>query len=321
MSRFAGIAYDGIRDAAARQAFRRLSEVMGNMFLTGAAADRPSSARLGAFYVCQDGDNQVYWYAGPAIGWLQIHSDNSSGVPSVLHEKLSDLLGGAASDHYHITGAEHTALLSNYPWGAGGVIYVGSGPVLAVDASNFLWDATTGTLCVGTTDSIGSQSVLHAVREGMNYLTLTTYTSDHIFWRSAFRFRRAGGSEESPTAIGSGYWIGQLRGEGHDGSGFQAAGGIRLIADPSGANWTGSDRGAYWSFYGVKPATTSQIELLRLRNGQVQLPGGSASLPALAWWNSAGMGFYRLADNEIGVTLSAAKNFWLRGTGVLGQTA
>ena len=37
-------------------------------------------------------------------------SQNSGGSTSANHENLSGLLGGATSEHYHFTAAEHTAL-------------------------------------------------------------------------------------------------------------------------------------------------------------------------------------------------------------------
>jgi len=116
MPRFAGIEFDGIKEAATRQGFRRLLETMGNMWLEGTAAQRPTSARQGAFYTETDGDRRVWWWSGDEAigddGWLQIHSETSGGPPTVLHEELTDLLGGGGvpDKHYHLDLADWTAL-------------------------------------------------------------------------------------------------------------------------------------------------------------------------------------------------------------------
>jgi hypothetical protein len=139
--RFAGIAFDSVPDQATRNAFRRLLGSLGNMWLAGLAAERPSSARFGAIYQETDGDNLVWWYAGPAIGWLQIHSEGGGGVPTVLHETLSDLQGGQAtpSQHYHLTAAQALALVDNMATQGAGY---GFGPtrVLFADADGHLID-------------------------------------------------------------------------------------------------------------------------------------------------------------------------------------
>jgi hypothetical protein len=50
-----------------------------------------------------------YGYTAPTGGGSVIYSNVTVNVS---HESLSGLLGGGANDHYHITGAQHTSLLS-----------------------------------------------------------------------------------------------------------------------------------------------------------------------------------------------------------------
>jgi hypothetical protein len=102
----------GVEDLATRAAFERVQDSLSTMWQAGLFAAIPARSIFGATYLVTTGEHEreLYWWGGKDAGWLQIHSDRPDGTPTVKHEKLDDLLGGAAFDHWHFTAAEHLGL-------------------------------------------------------------------------------------------------------------------------------------------------------------------------------------------------------------------
>jgi len=320
--RFGGIAIDSIPDQATRNAFRRTLGALGNMFLEGNAADRPSSARVGAFWVNLDANNEVYWYAGPTIGWLQIHSDSSGGVPTVLHESLSDLQGGAANDHKHLTAAEVANLLTaaqklalvdnmavqgaGYGFGPTRVLFAAADGSITTD-EGMTYNAATDALTLAEGLGIGGApgSFMFEVTKdaGLATAAFSAYsaTAGHYPYNV---FLRGRGTRASPTAVSSGDDIGWFYWQAwYDATHSRNVVGIRAVTSEAHDSTHG---GTYLSFRAVTNAATALTEIMRLANAQTLHNAGTAAAPAIANITRPDDGVYFISDGAIGVALNGA---------------
>ncbi len=275
MPRFGGIPYDAITDVPTRQAFRRLCEVMGNMFLTGKAAERPTTARLGAYWVTQDAGQEVYWYAGESIGWLLIASLTSAGQATLDHNLLKDLQGGLSEERYHLASAEHTALVANYPFSPNAVLYADADGYLATDP-NFIYKA--GYLGLG----IASPTAPFHIRNNITgYQVLVERPSDGIA-ALVLGNNVVGGS-------GTNHWV--------------------AVTAVSGENAFFR----FYAYADALGATNTAIAELS-RGGAFRASPGSASAPAFSWMGRTTDGLWSPAAGEIGFATAATGRARLTAT-------
>ena len=286
MPRFGGIPYDAITDVPTRQAFRRLCEVMGNMFLTGKAAERPTTARLGAYWVTQDAGQEVYWYAGESIGWLLIASLTSAGQATLDHNLLKDLQGGLSEERYHLASAEHTALVANHPFSPNAVLYADADGYLATDP-NFTYQG--GQLVFGQhTNIIRTDSV-----DGSDTKRIIVASA------SAPAGTRGAYLQVFGNEYGSGYSgsIALLPGDSNEGGTFSDkvwVGGDALVPFTAGAPTLGTPA-LYWK--------------------RLLTAAGSAAAPAVAAGPYPTTGLYFPAANQVGISCNGSSAWYWDASG------
>jgi len=153
----------GIGDNATVDAFSRMADTFTAMLQEGPFADIPARAEFGANYFETDGDNRLFWFAGESHGWLQIHTDLSTGDPSLLHNRMTDLEGGGGGHWFHVPTPTEGGLLYGTDAPAWAVLAHpgGANSVLVSTAKQVAW-TTSLTLTALTLSNMTEGSVLFA---------------------------------------------------------------------------------------------------------------------------------------------------------------
>jgi len=171
------------------------------------------------------------------------------------------------------------------------------------DATPFIVDAS-GKVAIGATTAAEN---LNIVSDGRNFLTLTRASTDVT--QSVIQFRKARGTNASPTIVSSGDAVGEFQYAGYNGSTYQQLAGISATIEgtPSLTSMAGRI-----VFYTTPDGSNTLAERLRINNagafgigganfgtsGQTIISGGSAAAPS---WGTLGV-----SGGGTGATTAAA---------------
>ena len=109
--------------------------------------------------------------------------------------------------------------------------------VASASGTNRFVITNAGLVGIGTTNPTSNLTVVYSDSAATRGITSENYNSAA---GPAFNFKRARGTENSPTTISSGDVIGILAGFGYDGTSFNNQARIRFVADEA---WTTTARG------------------------------------------------------------------------------
>src|SRR6185295_1321536 len=149
------------------------------------------------------------------------------------------------------------------------------------------WDSANGKLNLNLSGTAlaPAETECQFQLDGLDGFATTVFMDSHGA-TSAIDFRQQGGTKASPTATASAATMGQINFQGWDGTTYAKSARVRASAQPSGANWTGSDHGTKLGFFTTAPGSTSNTEKVSI-NGD-----GGVSIGALG---SHGIGTVNLA--------------------------
>ena len=121
----------------------------------------------------------------------------------------------------------------------GSVVFLGAAGELLEDPSQFTYDPILGRLSIGSNNT--TSALLNLVGTGSSDSTINvdSYASNTVF-DPTLRFRRAQGSEASPTRLQSGVEVGTWQLQAHYGTNFRTAGGITCTTVEDWATTRGS---------------------------------------------------------------------------------
>lgn len=157
------------------------------------------------------------------------------------------------------------------------------GQTLVLNLDGVYWDNTARELRVGNRETLavpgidasGTGDFIVRRQDDHAKIRIARYGTVGQAWLAMDAAR---GTVANPTALQAGDSFGSWVGVGFPGgtAGFAHGPEIRMLATE---NWTTTAHGAEIVFYSVPNGSTTQTSVLRLTNGQAQLPGlsGSAS--------------------------------------------
>jgi hypothetical protein len=280
----------GIDDNAVIDAFRNLGDDLSGMLQEGPAADRPARAMFGSFYFETDSDNRLFWYAGEVWGWLQVHTDLSTGEFSWQPDDANAIV---YSDANRYLKANTDYLRTALAGGQKGLVIYGAGMPT---------DATTG---IGATSR-----QLRLLNEGDYAIVMATAFSDTAAHRPIVWLDRARGSDATQAPVLSGDGLSQIRTSGwYDDTNTANAATTSVEA---AENWSGTNQGARVKHSVRRTGATTLDEICRLEDQQLLLSqDGTESKVSLAWLTDTGTGFFLNATDNIGVAMNLIRRYQL----------
>jgi hypothetical protein len=167
----------------------------------------------------------------------------------------------------------------------------------------------TGTAGTFTTDlSNGSFADIEIeTDDGSSRLYLRSYRgTSGVGNLNATVYEAAGGTISSPSAISDGVAITAIAARAHDGTDFESGALARFVAD---GDWTGSNRGCYYSIELVANGSTTRSESMRVYNGHVDIVDGYLELDEISAPSSPAANKVRIwaEDNGAGKTMLMAR--------------
>jgi hypothetical protein len=139
------------------------------------------------------------------------------------------------------------------------------------------WDSTKGKLNLNLSGTAlaPAETDTQFQMDGADGFATTIFMDSHGA-TSAIDFRQQGGTKAAPTATASAATMGQINYQGWDGTAYAKSARVRATAQPSGANWTGTDHGTKLGLFTTTPGTTSLTEKVTV-NGDGGLSVGALS--------------------------------------------
>lgn len=171
---------------------------------------------------------------------------------------------------------------------AGSVVFAGASGVYSQDNANFFWDDSNNRLGIGTisptspiTLSLNTTSPPTALSGTMAHIVAADGSSPRVATESfaqggQFAFRRANGTNASPSALAANDLIGNIAAFGYGATGY-ATGNRGFIGFYAAENWTDSAQGSYLGFATSATGAASAPEKMRLDPSGNLLLGGTAA--------------------------------------------